>query len=100
MQYKCMKGQKIHQRTGWVMASSTVSLLFLHGGHDYEETGTHFYHHIFADFLLESSGAAPFLTSAIVSYLVVTETLSIVENLSEAGAGGLERLAQLVRKKM
>lgn len=53
-----------------------------------------------ADFLLESSGAAPFLTSAIVSYLVVTETLFIVENLSEAGAGGLERLAQLVRKKM
>ena len=53
-----------------------------------------------ADFLLESSGATPFLTSAIVSYLVVTETLSIVENLSEAGAGGLERLAQLVRKKM
>ena len=47
MQYKCMKGQKVHQRTGWVMASSTVSLLFLHGGQDYEETGTHFYHHIF-----------------------------------------------------
>lgn len=49
MQYKCMKGQKIHQRTGWVMVSSTVSLLFLHGGHDYEETGTHFYHHIFQE---------------------------------------------------
>lgn len=43
MQYKCMKGQEIHQRTGWDMAASTVSLLFLHGGHDYEETGTHFY---------------------------------------------------------
>lgn len=37
-----------------------------------------------------------FLTSAIVSYLVVTETLSIVENLSEAGAGGLERLADII----
>lgn len=43
MQYKCMKGHEIHQRTGWDMAASTVSLLFLHGGHDYEETGTHFY---------------------------------------------------------
>ena len=53
-----------------------------------------------ADFLLESSGAAPFLTSAIVSYLVVTETLSIVENLSEAGAGGLEWLAQQVKKRL
>lgn len=53
-----------------------------------------------ADFLLESSGAAPFLTSAIVSYLVVTETLSIIENLSEAGAGGFEKLAQQVRKRL
>ena len=43
MQYKCMKGQEIHQRTGWDMAASPVSLLFLHGGYDYEETGTHFY---------------------------------------------------------
>ena len=46
MQYKCMKGQEIHQRTGWDMAASTVSLLFLHGGYDYEETGTHFYNGI------------------------------------------------------
>lgn len=53
-----------------------------------------------ADFLLENSGATPFLTSAIVSYLVVTETLSIIENLSEAGAGGFEKLAQQVRKRM
>ena len=53
-----------------------------------------------ADFLLKSSGTAPFLTSAIVSYLVVTETLSIIENLSEAGAGSLEKLAQQVRKRL
>lgn len=53
-----------------------------------------------ADFLLENSGAVPFLTSAIVSYLVVTETLSIIENLSEAGAGGFEKLAQMVRKRL
>lgn len=53
-----------------------------------------------ADFLLKSSGTAPFLTSAIVSYLVVTETLSIIENLSEAGAGGFEKLAQQVRKRL
>lgn len=53
-----------------------------------------------ADFLLENSGAAPFLTSAIVSYLVVTETLSIIENLSEAGVGSLEKLAQQVRKRL
>lgn len=53
-----------------------------------------------ADFLLKSSGTAPFLTSAIVSYLVVTETLSIIENLSEAGVGSLEKLAQQVRKRM
>ena len=53
-----------------------------------------------ADFLLENSGATPFLTSAIVSYLVVTETLSIIENLSEAGVGSLEKLAQQVRKRM
>ena len=53
-----------------------------------------------ADFLLENSGATPFLTSAIVSYLVVTETLSIIENLSEAGVGSLEKLAQQVRKRL
>lgn len=53
-----------------------------------------------ADFLLKSSGTAPFLTSTIVSYLVVTETLSIIENLSEAGAGSLEKLAQQVRKRL
>lgn len=53
-----------------------------------------------ADFLLKSSGTAPFLTSAIVSYLVVTETLSIIENLSEAGVGSLEKLAQQVRKRL
>ena len=53
-----------------------------------------------ADFLLKSSGTAPFLTSAIVSYLVVTETLSIIENLSEAGAGSLEKLADRLRKKV
>lgn len=53
-----------------------------------------------ADFLLKSSGTAPFLTSAIVSYLVVTETLSIIENLSEAGAGSMEKLAQQVRKRL
>ena len=53
-----------------------------------------------ADFLLKSSGTAPFLTSAIVSYLVVTETLSIIENLSKAGVGSLEKLAQQVRKRM
>lgn len=53
-----------------------------------------------ADFLLKSSGTAPFLTSAIVSYLVVTETLSIIENLSEAGVESLEKLAQQVRKRL
>lgn len=53
-----------------------------------------------ADFLLKSSGTAPFLTSAIVSYLVVTETLSIIENLSEAGAGGFAHLANKLRKKV
>lgn len=53
-----------------------------------------------ADFLLKSSDTAPFLTSAIVSYLVVTETLSIIENLSEAGAGSLEKLADKLRKKV
>lgn len=53
-----------------------------------------------ADFLLKSSGTAPFFTSAIVSYLVVTETLSIIENLSEAGVGSLEKLAQQVRKRL
>ena len=53
-----------------------------------------------ADFLLKSSGTTPFLTSAIVSYLVVTETLSIIENLSEAGVRSLEKLAQQVRKRL
>ena len=53
-----------------------------------------------ADFLLKSSGTAPFLTSAIVSYLVVSETLSIIENLSEAGAGGFAHLANKLRKKV
>lgn len=53
-----------------------------------------------ADFLLKSSGTAPFLTSAIVSYLVVTETLSIIENLSEAGVGGFAHLADKLRKKV
>lgn len=53
-----------------------------------------------ADFLLESSGATPFLTSAIVSYLVVTETLSIIENFSEAGVRRFAHLADKLRKKV
>lgn len=45
------------------------------------------------DFLLQSSGSAPFLMGAVVSYLAVTESLSIVENLSDAGVGNLGALA-------
>ncbi len=53
-----------------------------------------------ADYLLSLSGSYPFLSGAVVSYLAVTEALSIVENLSDAGVDGLEKLAQQVRKRM
>lgn len=53
-----------------------------------------------ADYLLSLSGSYSFLSGAVVSYLAVTEALSIVENLSDAGVDGLEKLAQQVRKRM
>lgn len=53
-----------------------------------------------ADYLLSLSGSYPFLSGAVVSYLAVTEALSIMENLSDAGVDGLEKLAQQVRKRM
>jgi hypothetical protein len=53
-----------------------------------------------ADFLLESCGTLPFLTGMVMGYLAVTETLSVIENLSEAGVGGLGRLAEKLRGKM
>ena len=53
-----------------------------------------------ADFLLESCGTLPFLTGMVMGYLAVTETLSVIENLSEAGVGNLGRLAEKLRGKM
>jgi formate-dependent nitrite reductase membrane component NrfD len=52
------------------------------------------------DFLLQSSGNTPFLTSAVVSYLAVTESLSIVENLSDAGVGNLGALVNRLKGRI
>ena len=42
-----------------------------------------------ADFLLKESGGAAYLSEAVIGYLAVTEFLSIIENLSDAGVASM-----------
>ena len=45
-----------------------------------------------ADFLLKESGGAAYLSEAVIGYLAVTEFLSIIENLSDAGVASMGAL--------
>ncbi len=48
-----------------------------------------------ADFMLKESGGVAYLSEAVIGYLAVTEFLSIIENLSDAG---VESMGRLIRK--
>ena len=50
-----------------------------------------------SDKLLLSIGSQPWLVSLIIGYLTVTEALSVVENLSDAGVGGLGRIIDKIK---
>lgn len=52
------------------------------------------------DMIFGVLGTPAWMTSFIVGYMSVTEILSIIENLSEAGVRSMEKLAQMVRKRM
>ncbi len=54
---------------------------------------------VLVDALLEESGAIDTaMTPMVVSYLAMTEALSILENLSEAGAAGAGEILRKLRK--
>lgn len=48
-----------------------------------------------ADFMLKESGGVAYLSEAVIGYLAVTEFLSIIENLSDAG---VESMGTLLKK--
>ena len=50
-----------------------------------------------SDRLLLSIGSQPWLVSLIIGYLTVTEALSVVENLSDAGVGSLGRIIDKIK---
>ena len=50
-----------------------------------------------SDKLLLSRGSQPWLVSLIIGYLTVTEALSVVENLSDAGVGSLGRIIDKIK---
>ena len=50
-----------------------------------------------SDKLLLSIGSQPWLVSLIIGYLTVTEALSVVENLSDAGVGSLGRIIDKIK---
>ena len=50
-----------------------------------------------SDKLLLSIGSQPCLVSLIIGYLTVTEALSVVENLSDAGVGSLGRIIDKIK---
>ena len=52
------------------------------------------------DMIFGVLGTPAWMTSFIVGYMSVTEILSIIENLSEAGVGSMEKLAQQVKKRL
>ena len=45
-------------------------------------------------------GTLAWMTSFIVGYMSVTEILSIIENLSDAGVSSLSRLAEKLKGKL
>ena len=53
-----------------------------------------------SDKLLLSIGSQPWLVSLIIGYLTVTEALSVVENLSDAGVGSLGRIIDKVKGRI
>ena len=50
-----------------------------------------------SDKLLLSIGSQPWLVSLIIGYLTVTEALSVVENISDAGVGSLGRIIDKIK---
>ncbi|WP_440249717.1 phage holin family protein, partial [Dialister succinatiphilus] len=52
------------------------------------------------DMIFGVLGTPAWMTSFIVGYMSVTEILSIIENLSEAGVGDFAHLADKLRKKV
>ena len=52
------------------------------------------------DMIFGVLGTPAWMTSFIVGYMSVTEILSIIENLSEAGVGSMTRLAEKVKGKI
>ena len=52
------------------------------------------------DLIFELLHTPAWMTSFVVGYMSVTEILSIIENLSDAGVKGLGRLADKLRGKM
>lgn len=53
-----------------------------------------------SDKLLLSIGSQPWLVSLIIGYLTVTEALSVVENLSDAGVGSLGRIIDKIKGRI
>ena len=53
-----------------------------------------------SDKLLLSIGSQPWLVSLIIGYLTVTEALSVVENLSDAGVGSLGRIIDKIKSRI
>ena len=53
-----------------------------------------------SDKLLLSIGSQPRLVSLIIGYLTVTEALSVVENLSDAGVGSLGRIIDKIKSRI
>ena len=53
-----------------------------------------------SDKLLLSIGSQPWLVSLIIGYLTVTEALSVVENLSDAGVGSLGRIIDQIKGRI
>ena len=53
-----------------------------------------------SDKLLLSIGNQPWLVSLIIGYLTVTEALSVVENLSDAGVGSLGRIIDKIKSRI
>ncbi|WP_297039063.1 phage holin family protein [uncultured Dialister sp.] len=52
------------------------------------------------DMIFGVLGTPAWMTSFIIGYMSVTEILSIIENLSDAGVGSMEKLAQQVKKRL
>lgn len=53
-----------------------------------------------SDKLLLSIGSQPWLVSLIIGYLTVTEALSVVENLSDAGVGSLGGIIDKIKGRI